>query len=591
MKKKLALLFRISPRTTRERYLLSDVTQDSRTLLPSASGHDNNLGFSIETAGQTHDDLPAHTSTTTENPTSGAHSGPRATPAPRRISRRATHWRLRPRIAGELVTAGHSLTDPTEIPPADGVPVDSVDWDAANDSAGFLASVANAARCASSARTPAGEIAGWRRVLDLPADPRDAADELNHYSEQLAADIRAQRRDLTPAIHALNADQRSPTSWALPIRHGARRGVWAGPEHWQLIAAAAVDAARDRVSVDISRANVRALLAALSTSFDAAGHGCTAATETLATRAIERFGATCALSTACRRLRTITRILAEADLLIVHARGRWLRSIERLAARLHHGGRQHRAANVVDANVPKHLRPRASSSPTAPAYAHGLAARLTTRDANARTGFRPGMTVADWIMSKIRAHQGENAPSSTDEQPSTYTCGSSLQSPSGGFRVTHARASAPEDTQKSSLMKRKTETRSRISLRAWRIADDLSRDGVDHGLDAGPYRHLVGERPGQMTPQRFARLIDELTPHTVGTCEVMAALVHAATSTATGYVALGLHTRPTRADAWWRTALSRINWDQASAFPAWSRTAEVFGVDWRGARRGWNPIG
>lgn len=140
-------------------------------------------------------------------------------------------------------------------------------------------------------------------------------------------------------------------------------------------------------------------------------------------------------------------------------------------------------------------------------------------------------------------------------------------------------------------MKRKTETRSRISLRAWRITDDLSRDGVDHGLDAGPYRHLVGEGPGQMTPQRFARLIDELTPHTVGTCEVMAALVHAATSTSTGYVALGLNTRPTRAAAWWRTALSRIDWDQASAFPDWSRTAEVFGVDWRGARRGWNPIG
>lgn len=568
-----------------------DVAQDSRTLLPSASGHDNNLGFSIETAGQAHDDLPAHTSTTTENPTSGAHSGPRATPAPRRISRRATHWRLRPRIAGELVTAGHSLTDPTEIPPADGVPVDSVDWDAANDSAGFLASVANAARCASSARTPAGEIAGWRRVLDLPADHRDAADQLNHYSEQLAADIRAQRRDLTPAIHALNADQSSPTSWALPIRHGARRGVWAGPEHWQLIAAAAVDAARDRVSVDISRANVRALLAALSASFDAAGHGCTAATETLATRAIERFGATCALSTACRRLRTITRILAEADLLIVHARGRWLRSIERLAARLHHGGRQHRAANVVDANVPKHLRPRASSSPTAPAYAHDLAARLTTRDANARTGFRPGMTVADWIMSKIRARQGENAPSSTDEPPSTYTCGSSLQSPSGGFRVAHARASAPEDTEKSSLMKRKTETRSRISLRAWRIADDLSRDGVDHGLDAGPYRHLVGEEPGQMTPQRFARLIDELTPHTAGTREVMAALVHAATSTATSYVALGLNTRPSQAAAWWRTALSRIDWDHASTFPAWSRTAEAYGLHWCGPRRAWNPVG
>ena len=127
-------------------------------------------------------------------------------------------------------------------------------------------------------------------------------------------------------------------------------------------------------------------------------------------------------------------------------------------------------------------------------------------------------------------------------------------------------------------------------MRAWRICDDLTRDGVDHGLDAGPYRHLVGSGAGRMSRLAVARLIDQLTPPTAGTRQVMAGLVHAATST-TGFVALGLSTRPTNATGWLNRVLSRIDWDAVDEFPAWSKVAEAYGVHWCGPRRGWTPIG
>jgi hypothetical protein len=589
--------------------LLSHVAQVSRTLLPDASGHDNNLGFSVFTAGQAHDDLPAHTSTTTEYPTSTVHSdhhGRRTTAVPQRRSQRRSprvpHWRLRPRLAGSLLSACHGLT--ATRPPHTPSPVDGaiapIDWDKANAAAWDINAADNAARTATRARTRHGELVGWRRLMsDLPVDDEEAADWLEIVAEERATQLRKIRADLQPAIARLVADQTSPTSWHLPVKKGARRGIWAGPEHWRTICAAAIAAARATgvtalgkpVELDCSPANTTALLGALAASFDAAGHTGTAATATLVHRARKTHGATCSITTGCRRLRSITRILIHADLLIVQARGRFLYSIERLAARYHHGGRQTRAANHLEANVPAHLLPRPQDGLTAPAWAAGLAERLSQRNDNAVTGFRPGMTVGDWVVAKARERHINNTATCTDDDPSTYTYGSSFQSPPGGSRVAHARASAPANTEKSSQTKRKAENRHRISVRAWRITDDLTRSGVDRGPDAGPYRHLIGTGPDQMTPQHFARLIDDLTPVTAGTREVLSGLAHAATSTATGYVALGLNTRPTRAAAWWRTALSRIDWDQPDSFPSWSRTAEAFGLDWCGPRRDWSPVG
>lgn len=547
----------------------NDVAQDSRTRLQDASGHDNNLGFSVSTAGHRHKPRPATPPT-----------------QPRYARTKTTGWsarshRLRPRIAADLVTTGLHLLDPDTRPgPVD--PGTKVDWEEANAAAGFITAVANAARCAATARTPTGEIAGWRRVIDLPGPTDQAADELEYWADRLAADVAEQRRCLDPAVRALTCDQPSPTSWSLPVPDTATRGVWAGSAHWQLLAAAAVDAARATVTVDCSPANVRALIAALAASFDASGRGCTAATRTIVARAVDRFGATCAVSTGCRRLRTITRILIDADLLIVHARGRWLRSIERIAARLHHGGRQHRAANVVDANVPAHLRPTTSHSPTAPAYATGLAARLATRDAQAAGG-----RVVDNPAGTPTETKGLTCD---NEQPSTYTCGSGFSSSHGCSWGAHARVSAHEGTDFSSETGGGSSTRGRISVRAWRICDDLTRDGVDHGLDAGPYRHLIGSGAGRMSRLAVARLIDQLTPPTAGTRQVMAGLVHAATST-TGFVALGLSTRPTNATGWLARVLSRIDWDAVDEFPAWSKVAEAYGVHWCGPRRGWTPIG
>lgn len=581
--------------------MLSHVAQVSRTLLLDASGHDKYLGFSVSTAGQAHDSRPTQSSTTTEYPASSVPSVSKTSSTPRGSAHHVPHWRLRPRLAGSLLSACHALTasrgprDPSAV--ADAGPID---WDQVNRDAWDINAAENAARSATRARTRHGELTGWRRLMvDLPVDDDDAADWLEIVAEERAAELQKIRHDLQPSVARLLEDQTSPTSWHLPVKRGARRGVWAGPEHWRTICAAAIAAARATgvtalgkpVELDCSPANTTALLGALAAAFDAAGHTGTAATATLVHRARQTHGATCSITTGCRRLRSITRILIHADLLIVQARGRYLYSIERLAARAHHGGRQTRAANHLEANVPTHLLPRRTDGPTAPAYAAGLADRLSHRNDNAATGFRPGMTVGDWVAAKARERHASKAATCENNEPSTYTHSSSFQSPPGGLRVAHARASAPADTEKSSQKKGSAENQPRISLRAWRITDDLTRAGTDRGLDAGPYRHLIGSGPGQMTPQRFARLVDQLTPDTAGTREVLAGLAHAATSAATGYIALGLTTRPTHAAGWWRTTLSRIDWDEPAAFPVWSRTAESFGLDWRGPRRGWFPVG
>ncbi|MFZ2272134.1 hypothetical protein, partial [Corynebacterium variabile] len=74
--------------------------------------------------------------------------------------------------------------------------------------------------------------------------------------------------------------------------------------------------------------------------------------------------------------------------------------------------------------------------------------------------------------------------------------------------------------------------------------------------------------------------------------EVLRGLVAAATSPTTGYVALGLSTRPRNAAAWWRTTLTRIDWTHRESFPAWSRAAEAYGFqNLGGMRRAWNPVG
>lgn len=568
--------------------------QVSRTHTQIATGHDNNLGISVSTAGQTPSVSPAATDTSVSKQADTSLFGTR--------QRR----QLRPRLAADLVTTALSIRDPQDTAETDednDVQYDgeahvdlSDEWTyaAINDRAKELAEAENAARMASRATYRRGEVAAWRRVLpELPDSFVDAADALEAYAGQLAEGLTQIRADIDPAIRQLNDAQRSPTSFEITTDDTAMRGVWAGRTHWINLAEDTIDTARQQgVTIDCSPHNVRTLITALADFFDAAGHGCTASTATIVARAIDRHGATCAATTGARRLRTLTGVLIDADLLIVQAKGRHLTSIERTAARIHHGTRQKAAANHVDANVPAWLMPAPQPAPEAPAYADGLAERLAARAA------------ADHRHSA-------DVVTCEDAEPSTYTVGYGLLSCFCSSWVAHAGALTRANTENHTTDE-KTPTghftdpthhrpgrdnqppsgsNTPVSLRARRIADDLTRRGTPHTLADGPYKHLCGAESHQMGKTTLARLIDAHTPSWAGTRDVLAALAHAATSAATGYVALGLHTRPDNASAWMTTVLTRIDWSDPDAFPDWWKTAEHFGMHWCGPRREWTNIG
>ncbi|MFZ2273049.1 hypothetical protein, partial [Corynebacterium variabile] len=427
------------------------------------------------------------------------------------------------------------------------------------------------------------------------------------------------REAIDAHITFLVSAQRSPTSFELPDlrtidpRNPDQRAVWATRAYWVATATAVLEDHRTARATagspyNASPVTVAALVAALADFFDPTGRGCTSSTATIAERAITRHGATVSLATARRALRTLTTALDELGFLVLVAAGRRLTALEQLAARAHHGGHQTHAANRWDATLPAYARPAtfaAPAVPTAPAYATGLTERLETRNtaratADTRSATEPAPeATGESAQEPTQESTVEPADSPVDNLagqrlPCTYTVGTVFPTPNGSSWVAHAGARAPENTDRH-LEEEKTGTdkpaSAPISLRAWRIADDLSRDGVDHGLDAGPYRHLIGHNPGQMSLTTLARMIDQHTPTTATTREVLRGLVAAATSPTTGYVALGLSTRPRNAAAWWRTTLTRIDWTHSENFPAWSRTAEAYGLHWCGPRRAWTAVG
>ena len=412
----------------------------------------------------------------------------------------------------------------------------------------------------------------------------------------------------------LNEPQTSATSWSLPVPTGTTRGVWAGPTHWLRVCEDTCDAARSRTikPLQASPHTTRALLRARASFFDRYGRNCTASAATIVERARESYGLTVATSTALTRLRAINRVLVKAGLLHIQVTGRHLTSIERLAAHLHHGGTQKKAANVVDATVPAHLLPDAPPPPDGPAYAEGLEDRLAARDTI--TADEQQMTLQQFIRS--RAATRDHKPlTSEDDKSSTYSCGYGCISSPGSTWVAHERAQARRANTENPPTGEKTprgpvtgptghrfgrdkkvssESKSPISLRARRIADVLTRKDPQNTLASGPYAHLTRSENGldaPMTLSHLARLIDRLTPDWAGTQDVLAGLTHAATSQATGYIALGLHTRPANPTAWMNTVLSRIDWTDPDAFPAWSTVAEAYSFHWCGNRREWTNIG
>lgn len=578
--------------------MFSDVSQDSYTLLQDARGHEPVLGFSISDAGQRDIASPA---TTEDQAAEAAYDGLRA-------SRR----RVRPRIAAQLVSTAIHLPDRHSTAGDDwwarqarAETVTADDIAAANGSAGQLRRIFNAGRTALRARSMRGQLAAWAKVIDLPTGVEDARDCLEHYAGQYITELTDARAQIQPVVDALIVCQRSASSWEIPVAPLARRGHWAGRDHWVELADGILDTARENGTVfDCSPHNIRALLRAMADFFDAAGHGCTAAAATIVTAAQDRHGATISESTGARRLHTIRRVLQEHDLLIVQARGRYLRSIERMAARCHHGRAQIRAAHHLDANVPRHLLPAGTPPPPAPAWAQSASGRLADR----HLVQLPGMTVADTVVATAaaRRHTGLTC---NDEQQSTYS-GRYFEFLSHEENwVTHHQAHAPAVTNVASSSpadsspappesasptpgKDNKRVGSAISLRARRIADDLTRHDPSHTLATGPYAHLLscGARP--MSLNGLARVIERTTPDWAGTRDVLAGLVHAATSTTTGHIALGLRTRPDNAAAWITAVLGRIDWSSPDEFPTRSTVDDVFGLTtWCGPRREWNPVG
>lgn len=571
--------------------MTNDVSQDSCTLAQNATGHSQDLGFSLSAAGQVNIASPAITQ--------------------HQAADRTLRRRLRPRIATELVSTAVHLPDRHDS-------ADESDWwarqtraetvtaediKAANLSAQQIRRISNAARTALRARTQRGQIAAWAKVIDLPADFTDARDALEHYANHYVGELIGARAEIQTVLDALILCQRSPTSWEIPAAPLARRGYWAGREHWVELADSILDTAREHGTVfDCSPHNVRALVRALASFFDASGHGCTAAAATIVAAAQQRHGATISESTGCRRLNSIRRVLEDHDLLIVQAEGRYLTSIERMAARCHHGRGQIRAGHHLDANVPRHLLPPGTPPPPAPAWATGGRNRL----ADIHRSVLPGMTVADAVVATAIATR-ENAATSADDQQSTYSSTYWDFSDSGENRVTQHRAHAPADTTDSPISPADTSPTPKrsapppgmdnrgagcgISLRARRIADDLTRHDQTHTLASGPYAHLLTCGNRSLSLNGLARLIDRNTPDWAGTRDVLAGLVHAATSTTTGHIALGLRSRPDNSAAWMTTVLARIDWSNPDDFPGRHAVDDAFGLTWCGPRREWRNVG
>lgn len=570
--------------------MLHDVSQDSYTLTQHARGHGRSLGFSLSAAGQSNIDSPA----TTQNQASAY------------LSKR----RLRPRIAAELVSTAVHLPARHDSAESDwwarqtrAETVTAEDIDAANEHARKIRRISNAGRTALRARTQRGQIAAWAKVIDLPAAFVDARDSLEHYAAHYVDELTGARAEIQAVLDALIICQRSPGSWEIPAAPLARRGHWAGRDHWVDMVDAALDNAREQGTVfDCSPHNIRALVRAMADYFDPSGRGCTAAAATIVAAAQEHHGATISESTGCRRLNTIRRVLEERDMLIVQAEGRYLRSIERMAARCHHGRSQTRAGYHLDANVPRRLLPAGTPPPPAPAWATGGRKRL----ADSHITVLPGMTVAEAVVATAIA-RCENPATCTDDQQSTYTNSYWRFFQTGENWVTHARAHAPANNPYPPISPRqpsptptesasppgkdKRGAASGISLRARRIADDLTRHDPAHSLATGPYAHLLTCDDGRLSLNGLARLIDRLTPEWSGTRDVLAGLVHAASSPTTGHIALGTRTRPEKPAAWMTAVLNRIDWDNPDEFPGRSTVDEAFGLTWNGSRRHWRPVG
>ncbi|QSE72460.1 replication protein [Rhodococcus sp. PSBB049] len=240
----------------------------------------------------------------------------------------------------------------------------------------------------------------------------------------------AQATAAVDALHTLNTTtgQRG-RSFSLPVPDGrhARIPIWSGRTTWlrQLRQALTTDTGREALHKHhISIDRLMAVATAHAHYADSAtGRGVTASRTTLAARA------GVSVSTV-NRARRVLRTLGAAHELV---RGRILTHTEFMAAELHHGGPQHRAASVWALSSPAALvatTPRTPPRPRRSSRAHTRTLRYRARHAH------PHNTTAIGTASTRPQVRGRD----------TLSTGSSVQEPHLSSGSTHQRARARTHT-------------------------------------------------------------------------------------------------------------------------------------------------
>lgn len=444
-----------------------------------------------------------------------------------------------------------------------------------------------------------GELTAWRTAMtDLPDTFDDAVDTLTVFEDRLIAQLHHDINHLAPTIRRLNANQPSPTCWALPVPTTALRSTWTGRGLWITAAMDCLNTTLGTPKQQRSHTNRLSLVTALAHSATGHGRNVTASNHTIATRAITTYGCTLAISTAIRRLQQITSTLRTHNLMITHAHGRYLTSTERCAAYAHHGHRQTRAANTSDLTLPNHLHPTPQPPSPRPAYATRLTHRLHARDQQeSKTSpysytHRFSSSLGNHRVAHRRATAREHRPIPHPEAlrgPSGHPAGAThnTNTPHTTAPTSHQQAHTCPDTP--------TPARKTPSLRAWRIADDLTRVVDGCAAANGPYAALVGPDKNQCRLVTLARLIDTHTPSWASTRDVMRSIAHTATSKTTGHIALGLPrhrtTLPHNPTGWLTTLITHLTWHDTNNHPTWNTTATAFGVTWNGTRHKWQARG
>lgn len=185
-----------------------------------------------------------------------------------------------------------------------------------------------------------------RAELRLDALTEDDRDDLDSIGRLIAA------REAAGVEHLAAHPQTAGSSWALPAE-AVPGPCWSSRQQWLTAVSAAVltDEARALMARVITASALRHIAAALASFADAhTGRGVTASNTRIGKRAAQLAGRQRAYS---ERMVTHTRtILKRIGLAEESARGRYLTIAERMAAVLHHGTEQRRAASVWNLTMP-----------------------------------------------------------------------------------------------------------------------------------------------------------------------------------------------------------------------------------------------